>query len=47
MKTFDEWNDELELEMLYQDTEETQPSIEQPKVFKTYSFYKDSGVKIK
>ena len=47
MKTFDEWNDEAELEMLDQDTEETQPSIEQPEVFKTYSFYKDSGVKIK
>ena len=32
MKTFDEWNDEAELEMLDQDTEETQPSIEQLEV---------------
>ena len=47
MKTFDEWNDEAELEMLDQDTEETQPSIEQPEMFKTYSFYKNLSVKIK
>ena len=47
MKTFDEWSVEAEPEMLDQDTEETQPSIEQPEVFKTYSFYKDSGIKIK
>ena len=44
---FDEWGDEAELEMLDQEAEETQPSVEQPKVFETYSFYKDLGIKVK
>ena len=35
---FDEWRDEAELEMLDQEAEETQPSVEQPEVFETYSF---------
>ena len=44
---FNELRDEAELEMLDQEAEETQPSVDQPEVFKTYSFYKDLGIKVK
>ena len=33
--------------MLDQEAEETQPSVEEPEVFETYSFYKDLGIKVK